>query len=692
MRVPRMAVPNSEIPDLWRRPALGVAASESGVRPGCRARSARHPANELTYLAWLRFTVGTCALSVRRVRLDDPTGWQDTAHFEVFSITGEAELVQAARVGSSGRTNPMSPGQCSPAALTGEIRPFGGKSRHGPDRSEENLRYFAGRACLQRASLGDHRRVLRGLAMPDRVRARMLPSPPTDEERLLYLHRDVMPLEFAAGFSFVSLLVSQVALIHLNPWLSLLIPVFLFTATYFGISAAVNLFTPSFDMTRHDQLVRDGRAGPWPSIDVFLPVCGEPEWILENTWRHVAQLAPHYPGRLIVHVLDDSQAPGLSTRAADHGFGYFRRENRGWFKKAGNLRHAFLQTSGDLILVLDADFAPRVDMIEELVPYFAEHPKVGIVQSPQFFRVCRTQGWLERGAGAVQELFYRFIQVSRQEHAAALCVGSCAIYRRVALDEIGGPTLINHSEDVHTGFDLRRQGWTLKYVPLPLSTGLCPPNVQSFYTQQYRWCTGSMSLLNSSKFWSTEMSIRARLSYLSGFCYYLHTALFTLVGPLVPLVMLTLLSQHIRIANYLLILPSIVYNFIVFPAWHRCVYGVEAWTTKLLSGWAHVWALWDTVRGRPMGWQPTGSVAGKERTTRFRTGLRVWTVGTGLAWVVAAGGQMLRTDPVTFLPAFALGSFYLAVGLQAVLVDPEQDTGPPFERQPMGTDPGLGAT
>jgi len=63
--------------------------------------------------------------------------------------------------------------------------------------------------------------------------------------------------------------------------------------------------------------------------------------------------------------------------------------------------------------------------------------------------------------------------VSRQGSDGAICVGSCAVYRRAALDTNGGTTLIEHSEDVHTGFDLRGLGWDLRYIPVAVSTGVC---------------------------------------------------------------------------------------------------------------------------------------------------------------------------------------------------------------------------
>jgi len=67
------------------------------------------------------------------------------------------------------------------------------------------------------------------------------------------------------------------------------------------------------------------------------------------------------------------------------------------------------------------------------------------VQSPQYFRTHGRMSWMERGAGGVQELFYRLVQVSRDRHDGAICVGSCAIYRREALATNGGTTLIEHS-------------------------------------------------------------------------------------------------------------------------------------------------------------------------------------------------------------------------------------------------------
>ena len=108
------------------------------------------------------------------------------------------------------------------------------------------------------------------------------------------------------------------------------------------------------------------------------------------------------------------------------------------------------------------------------------------------------------------------MQVSRDAHGASICVGTAPVYRRQALNANGGTTAIEHSEDVHTGFDLRARGWNLRYIPVPLAAGVCPDDPESFLTQQYRWCAGSMSLLTSRKFWATRMPWKARTCYLPG--------------------------------------------------------------------------------------------------------------------------------------------------------------------------------
>ena len=177
------------------------------------------------------------------------------------------------------------------------------------------------------------------------------------------------------------------------------------------------------------------------------------------------------------------------------------------------------------------------------------------MQTPQFFRITNDQSWVERGAGAVQELFYRSIQTARSRKGGAICVGSCAVYRRAALKENLGMTLAEHSEDVLTGFDLNRIGWSLRYIPVALSTGNCPDNVPAFLNQQYRWCSGTVGLLFGKMFWGAKLPLYTRLCYISGFIYYIYTALFTFVVPALTIAILAFVPNVLEFKNMIFMVP-----------------------------------------------------------------------------------------------------------------------------------------
>ena len=104
------------------------------------------------------------------------------------------------------------------------------------------------------------------------------------------------------------------------------------------------------------------------SVDVFLPSCGEPLAVLDNTYRYVSEL--RWAGPKTVYVLDDSAREKVRDLAERYGFRYIVRPNPGEMKKAGNLTHALGISDGDFIAVIDADFAVRPEFLYETMPYF----------------------------------------------------------------------------------------------------------------------------------------------------------------------------------------------------------------------------------------------------------------------------------------------------------------------------------
>ena len=263
-----------------------------------------------------------------------------------------------------------------------------------------------------------------------------------------------------------------------------------------------------------------------------------------------------------------------------------------------------------------------------------DDPSLGIVQTPQFFREGPAQSWLENAAGSVQEVFYRAIQVARNRFGAAVCVGTSAVYRRKALEPQGGAALIPYAEDVHTGLNVMRDGWSITYLPIILSTGICPNNLDAFVRQQYRWCAGNVGIVCSRRLWSIKMGLPARLTFISGFFYYIYTALLVFFGPLLPVVMLIFLPDAIRLRNFVILIPAFATGAILYPLWHRAPYGPSVWPLGIARGWAHVFSLWDGIRGKSMSWHPTRTPGSS--LPRFRIGVTWWSGGMAVLWVLLA--------------------------------------------------------
>ncbi len=501
----------------------------------------------------------------------------------------------------------------------------------------------------------------------------VLPMPPRDDEKYRYVRRGAWLLTLASLASFPLLLFSQTRLMMEYHWFWFYVPFVIMGALFLALPMITDGMAKGFDFDEHQRLVNEWRPKTYPSVDVFLPVCGEPVDVVRNTWKYVAEMSRHYQGTVTAYVLDDSASPELKAMAREFGFAYAKRPNRGWFKKSGNLWFGFQVSYGDYILLLDADFAPRHDLLDEALPYMDAYPEVGIVQTPQFFRITNDQTWVERGAGAVQELFYRSIQTARSRKGGAICVGSCAVYRRAALKENLGMTLAEHSEDVLTGFDLNRIGWSLRYLPVALSTGNCPDNVPAFLNQQYRWCSGTVGLLFGKMFWGAKLPLYTRMCYISGFIYYIYTAVFTFVVPALTILILALMPNVLIFKNMIFMVPVVLYGAVIIPAWHHAPYRLEAWAVKLISGWAHFFAYWDALRGKRLGWKPSGGDKKKqEGNRRFWTCFWVWTVGSSVLWTGLAFYRMITMNPYNFIVLFGLGLFELLVAGR-VLLQPNQD-------------------
>ncbi len=493
-----------------------------------------------------------------------------------------------------------------------------------------------------------------------------LPLAPTDQEKYSYLgrqHRWILALQ-ALSFSLIAYSVLRFSTADIR------LIVFLVPMTLYSVTLVVSLLSGThrrrITLEDHLETVRSWDPTTHPSVDVFLPTAGEPLEVLSNTYDHVSRLV--WPGEVTVWVLDDGARSEVADLARRHGFVYRTRPNRGELKKAGNLRYGFEQSAGDLILILDADFVPRHDMMTELAPYF-DDPEVGIVQSPQYYDTRGPGlGWLQRCAASTQELFYRFIQPSRDRVGAAICVGTCAVYRRASLERAGGFAQIGHSEDVHTGVKLMKAGFRLQYVPVLVSKGLCPDEASAFLNQQYRWCTGSMSLLVDKSFHeSPGITTKQKICFWAGFLYYISTAVNVVVAPLPAIAMLWLLPEWVEPMNSIWLIGALLLWFVVLPLLMKGRWRVEVLRVQHLYSFAHLTAIAHILSGRTREWVATGASSGSTTPLSVTIGrtVKVFVLASQvLIWVGLVRGSMrFGVDQYWAMLAFGVLGSYIQLPL-----------------------------
>ena len=232
------------------------------------------------------------------------------------------------------------------------------------------------------------------------------------------------------------------------------------------------------------------------TVDVFVTVCGEPIEIVERTLSAVAAI--EWDGEAHVYVLDDGLSEAVEAETHRRGFAYRSRRRSGdavQGAKAANLNFGLSQSTGELILVLDADQVAEPNILRALAGYM-RFAHVGFIQSRQFYRVSAGDPFFNQ-----DRVFYEAVQLGYDHRDNAISCGSGVLYRRKALEQAGGFAAWNLVEDLTTSYELHSRGWRSFYYPHPLSIGLAPDNIWGVYRQRSQWALDTMRLF----FWDNPL-------------------------------------------------------------------------------------------------------------------------------------------------------------------------------------------
>lgn len=362
----------------------------------------------------------------------------------------------------------------------------------------------------------------------------------------------------------------------------------------------------------HDPNGSGRDAARWPlrlqgadiDIDVFITTYGEDLKVIRRT----VEAAVRMQGRHRTYLLDDGHSDEVRRLAHQCGAFYFRRADR-IHAKAGNINSALARTSGQFFVIFDADFVPEPTFLIETLPFFARN-SVAFVQTPQVYGNLKS--FISRGAGYMQTVFYTLIQPGRNRFNAAFCVGTNVVFRRTAIEEIGGLYTRSKSEDVWTSLLLHERGWKSVFLPVNLAVGDAPETIAAYARQQLRWATGGFEILLTHNPLAAKrrLTLDQRLQYFVTATHYLTgiaPALLLLVPPLEIYFDLRPMNLTITPVTWAVYYAGF---YVLQVALAFYAVGSFRYETLLLSAvsWPiYVKALTNVITGRKTAWSVTGA-------------------------------------------------------------------------------------
>jgi len=282
----------------------------------------------------------------------------------------------------------------------------------------------------------------------------------------------------------------------LNPgynWLDRVFAVFLLASECFlaihtiGFLSSVTKSTKRYHVKEDHFFVRSD----FVPVAVVVATYNEDPTLLEETLS--AMVALDYPEKKL-YLLDDSTNQGILTQtealAKEYQFVYIHRTARRGYK-AGALNDLISSIKEKYIAVFDADQKPMSTFLDETVSLLEEDTKLAFVQTPQYYSNTEKNA-VAFGASYQQVVFYEYICEGKSVSNAMFSCGSNVVYRREALQSIGGFEEESVTEDFATGFKLHLDGWKSIYYNYVYVYGIGPESLSGYFTQQMRWAMGTL--------------------------------------------------------------------------------------------------------------------------------------------------------------------------------------------------------
>jgi cellulose synthase/poly-beta-1,6-N-acetylglucosamine synthase-like glycosyltransferase len=304
----------------------------------------------------------------------------------------------------------------------------------------------------------------------------------------------------AAGFTFLAFaaLVAEDATHSIAEALTSTLLILLDLGAFLVWNSNINYVSDVLCRTRHGRPLPKADPTYLPMVSIHIPAHSEPPEILINTIKAVEKM--DYPDFEIVVIDNNTADPALWKPVEE----YCKDRPRVTFVhvgswpgyKAGACNLALRQYTdprAEIIALVDADDIVQPYYLRETVSYFSD-PALGFVQTCEGNRDYEGSAYYTACVDSYKG-FYLSVMSSRNERDTVPFVGTMGLFRRSALNEIGGWNEWCISEDTEASLRVLKAGWSGVYIPRCFGRGIVPPTFAGMNTQRHRWCFGAMQIL-----------------------------------------------------------------------------------------------------------------------------------------------------------------------------------------------------
>ena len=304
-----------------------------------------------------------------------------------------------------------------------------------------------------------------------------------------------------------------------------------------------------------------------PHVVLQIPVFNEPR-VVEGALR--AACAIDWPkDRLHIQLLDDSTDETTERaaeiigelRAAGHDVTHVRREDRSGFK-AGACAAGLALDNSPFVAMLDVDFRPPADWLRRAIPVIVADPQAGFVQARCEFANYR-KNWLTRVQGLILDAHFMIEQRTRANLGWLFQFnGTGGIWRRAAIDSVGGWQDYSLTEDLDLTIRTALAGWHGRFISEPAIPGQMPEGMRDWRRQQRRWSNGFIQVAQRTigPLWNAPWSLANRISSIA---LVLHQVFFPLCAGAIIFIILGILARGFSVAPYV---PLFVFIFVMVAA------------------------------------------------------------------------------------------------------------------------------